>query len=174
MVALSPFENDIEILENAVRLFAQTLKRPQRWASVVSRAKVDLDRPSALILQTILLNGREACRVQDLALRLGIEPPSVTRKTQELEQDGYLRRVPDPDDRRAIDLRVTGKGRSAANRLWNAQRTILAEALEGWTPSDRQKFVKLFEKFSNDLAVASLNQEKPGRQQTNKRSVRAR
>lgn len=152
---MSPLENDIELLENAVRLFAQTMKRPQRWAMVKDRAKLDIDRPSAVILQTLLLAERGSCRVQDLAVHLGIEPPSVTRKTQELERAGYLRRVADPADRRAIDLRITGKGRTIANRLWKAQRSILAEALQDWEPAERRQFVKLFERFSSDLATAS-------------------
>jgi DNA-binding MarR family transcriptional regulator len=167
---MSPLENDIEILENAVRLFAQTMKRPQRWAAVMVQAKTDLDRPSAVILQ-ILLNEHGACRVQDLAVRLGIEPPSVTRKTQELEQAGFLRRVPDPADRRAIDLRITSRGRSVAKRLYNAQRDILAKALQDWNPADRRQFVKLFERFSDDLSRTSVQQPRMSRQQSPKRNT---
>jgi DNA-binding MarR family transcriptional regulator len=158
---MSSLEHDIEILENAVRLFAQTIKRPQRWATVTAQANVSIDRPSAVILQTLLLSEPSFCRVQDLAVRLGIEPPSVTRKTQELEQAGYLRRVPDPADRRAIDLRITPRGRTIANRLWKAQRAILANALRDWNPADRRQFVKLFERFSNDLLTASITQQRP-------------
>lgn len=152
---MGSLENDIETLENAVRLFGQTMKRPQRWAAITAQAKVSLDRPSAVILHTLVFGEHTSCRVQDLAARLGIEPPSVTRKTQELEQAGYLRRVPNPADRRAIDLRVTPKGRDAANRLWDAQRAILSEAVKDWSPADREKFVRLFERFSNDLATAA-------------------
>ncbi len=154
---MSSFEEDIEILENAVRLFSQTMKRPQRWAAVTARARINIDRPSAVILLTLLLSKPRACRVQDLALQLGIEPPSVTRKTQELEQAGYLRRVPDPSDRRAIDLSITQRGRTAANRLWKAQRDILAKALQDWEPLERRQFVKLFERFSGDLMTASVH-----------------
>lgn len=171
---MDSLERDIEILENAVRLFAQTVKRPQRWAAIMAQAKTDLDRPSAAILQMLLLGERGFCRVQDMAVRLGIEPPSVTRKTQELERAGYLRRVPDPADRRAVDLRITASGRKVANRIWSAQRTLLAEALQDWKPADRHKFVKLFERFSADLLTASVS-TKPamGRQQAKGRAARA-
>lgn len=170
---MDSLEHDIEILENAVRLFAQTMKRPQRWAAVTSRAKIDIDRPSAVILQTLLLSERGFCRVQDMAVRLGIEPPSVTRKTQELEQAGYLRRVPDPADRRATDLHITGRGRVIAKRLWKAQRSMLADTLEDWNPADRRQFVKLFEQFSNDLLTASVERRPMGRQQARGRDARA-
>ena len=162
MGLMSPLDNDIEILENAVRLFAQTIKRPQRWAAVTAQAKVDMDRPSAVMLQTLVLCQPDSCHVQELADRLGIEPPSVTRKTQELERAGYLRRVPNPQDRRAVDLRITPEGRKVAERLWEAQRGIIAEALSGWDPEDRRRFVRLFERFSDDLLTASIK-ESPAR-----------
>ncbi len=160
---MSPLNKDIEILENAVRLFAQTMKRPQRWAAVTSQAKVDIDRPSAVILQTLVLCQPSSCHVQELADRLGIEPPSVTRKTQELEKAGYLRRVADPEDRRAIDLRVTPDGRKVAERLWEAQRGIIAEALSGWSPDERRQFARLFQRFSDDLLTASVKEHPSAR-----------
>ncbi len=160
MELMTSLDEDIEILENAVRLFSQTLKRPQRWAAVTAEAKVVIDRPSAVILHMLSLSKPRTCRVQDLALQLGIEPPSVTRKTQELEQAGYLQRVPDPEDRRAVDLRITPRGQAVANRLWKAQRNILAEALRDWGAGDRRQFVKLFERFSRDLMAASVKDSK--------------
>ena len=152
---MSPLDNDIERLENAVRLFAQAMKRPQRWAVVTALAKADIDRPSAVILQTLALERPRPCHVQELAQRLGIEPPSVTRKTQELEQAGHLRRVPDPSDRRAVTLHITPKGRKMAERLWQAQRSIIADALRDWDITERREFVRLFERFSTDLARTS-------------------
>lgn len=161
-------EYDLEMLENAVRLFAQTLKRPQRWAVVTERAKVRLDRPAAVILQTLVLSGERPCRVQELAVQLGIEPPSVTRKTQELERAGYLRRIPNANDRRATDLRITPRGRNVAGRLWQAQRSILAEALQHWPAAERRQFVKLFARFSDDLVRTSVptRSTKPHRRAT--------
>jgi DNA-binding MarR family transcriptional regulator len=154
---MTSLENDIEILENAVRSFVQTMKRPQRWSAVTARAKVDIDRPSAFILQT-LLNKQRGCHVQELALQLGIEPPSVTRKTQELEQAGYLERVADPEDRRAVDLRITARGKAVAKRLWKAQHDMIAEVLQGWDVSERRQFVRLFKRFSDNLMAASIKQ----------------
>lgn len=159
---MDSFDQDIAVLEDAVRRFAQIMKRPGRWTELAAQAKVDIDRPSAMILQTLLLH-KQLCRVQDLALQLGIEPPSVTRKTQELEQAGYLRRVPDRLDRRAVDLRVTPRGRAAANRIWKAHRETLADALQNWKPAERRQFVELFSRFSDDLTAASLQPNRRGR-----------
>ena len=97
------------------------------------------------------------CRIQDLAIQLGIEAPSVTRKTQELEQAGYLQRIPDPLDKRAIGLKVTASGRNVGSRLWKAQRQAMRRALSGWPTVERQEFIALFQRFSNDLAGQYLD-----------------
>lgn len=151
---MDSFETDLETLENAMRRFFQTMKRPQNWALVASRSGVTIDRPSAVILK-LLIENRVPCHVQNLADHLGIEAPFVTRKTQELERADYLRRVTDRTDRRAVELMVTPRGRAVSKKLWKAQRDIIAEALADWGQTDRRQFVRLFEQFSDDLATAS-------------------
>ncbi|HET7060122.1 MAG TPA: MarR family transcriptional regulator [Candidatus Saccharimonadales bacterium] len=155
---MDSLETDLETLENAMRQFFQTMKRPQNWTRVAVRSGVTIDRSSAIILK-MLLNAPMPCRVQDLADHLGIEAPFVTRKTQQLERAGYLRRVPDKTDRRAIDLHLTSLGRSTTTKLWKAQRDITAEALRQWKPAERRQFVTLFGRFSDNMATAS-HQEK--------------
>jgi len=137
-----------------MRLFFQTVKRPAHWEHVMARAGVNVDRPGAAILRTLTLS-RGSSRLHDIAHQLGIEAPSVTRKTQELEQAGYVRRVPDPIDRRAISLHITPKGRSSSERLHAAQRELIKQAVADWPASERHHFIKLFERFSQDLAAST-------------------
>lgn len=40
-----------------------------------------------------------------------VRPPTMTRLVQALEAEGYIRRAPDPDDRRAVLLEATAKAR---------------------------------------------------------------
>ncbi|HVV67119.1 MAG TPA: MarR family transcriptional regulator [Candidatus Saccharimonadales bacterium] len=150
--------SDLETLENAMRLFFQTMKRPHTWARVTEQTGIHLDRPAAVILH-LLADSSTPLHVQDLASQLGIEAPSVTRKTQSLERAGYLQRVPDARDRRLIDLRITPRGRAAARKLWGAQRNIVAETLKDWNSDERRQFVRLFERFSSDLS--KLSQREP-------------
>ncbi len=145
-------ENDVEKLETAIMLFAQTIKRPQRWAMIAASAGISIDRPSAIILHTLAVEIDHRYRVQELAAELGIEAPSITRKTQELERAGYIVRRQDPSDKRAVELTLTRKGRSVSNRLWKAQRAGMQQAMSNWSNTDRQQFVTLFQKFSSDLA----------------------
>lgn len=157
---MTSFDSDIAKLEDAMQLFAQAMKRPQRWTQIVARSGIAIDRPAASVLHTLILHEPKKLRVQDLALQLGIEPPSVTRKTQELEQAGYLRRRPDPQDRRAISLEVTPAGHNVARQLSKVQRDIMSEALTDWPSDERHQFISLFERFSHNLASTADVQTK--------------
>jgi DNA-binding MarR family transcriptional regulator len=143
---------DIEELESAMRLFFQTMKRPQAWARITATAGVKIDRPAAYLLHALNVSPTQGCRVQDLAAHLGIEAPSVTRKTQELELAGYLKRTRDPNDKRAIGLQLTHKGRMLNTRLWKAQLQTISQALQSWPVTERRQFINLFRRFSSDLA----------------------
>ena len=49
-------------------------------------------------------------RLGELAATLDVAPRSVTSKVDQAEQDGWVRRVPDPDDRRATLVELTDAG----------------------------------------------------------------
>jgi DNA-binding MarR family transcriptional regulator len=148
---MESIDTEVIQLENALRAFVQSIKRPQQWTAIISAAGVHIDRSAAMILQTLILHESEHLGVQDLALLLGIEPPSVSRKTQQLEYEGYLQRRRSSDDRRAVRLEVTPAGHEVADRLWKAQRDIMRQVLKGWSSVDRQHFVSLFTRFADEL-----------------------
>ena len=55
----------------------------------------------------------EGSRLTDLAARAGYTKQTVGDVTSELEQMGYVERVPDPEDKRAKIIRLTARGRQA-------------------------------------------------------------
>lgn len=154
---MDALESDLENLETAMRVFVQTMKRPQHWTHITDKAGIKIDRPAAVILHTITTTRSQGWRVQDLAAQLGIEAPSVTRKTQELERAGYLRRNRDPLDKRAIGLQITTLGRSTDIRIRKAQRQVIGQAISQWPVVDRRNFISLFQRFGNDLANLQLS-----------------
>lgn len=49
-------------------------------------------------------------RVSDLVMRMEIPAPGVSRIMRSLEEDGFLERMPDPEDRRTTLVTFTEKG----------------------------------------------------------------
>jgi DNA-binding MarR family transcriptional regulator len=152
---MASLDTDVERLENALRLFVQTIKRPQHWANITAQVGVTLDRPSATILRMLIMHEPRRMRVQDLAHELGIESPSVTRKTQQLEELGYIQRQPDANDKRAVSLMVTPAGYTVAAKLWAVQRQSIVKVLADWPEEQRHQLVGLLERFSGELHEAT-------------------
>jgi DNA-binding MarR family transcriptional regulator len=48
----------------------------------------------------------------ELAAAERVTPPTMTRLVAALESSGFVRRDPDPEDRRAVRIRATAKGRA--------------------------------------------------------------
>jgi DNA-binding MarR family transcriptional regulator len=57
----------------------------------------------------------EGTRIAALARKMGTTRQAVAQLTREIEAAGFVERVADPDDRRGIIVRFTGKGRAALN-----------------------------------------------------------
>jgi DNA-binding MarR family transcriptional regulator len=90
----------------------------------------------------------EGSRLTDLAERANMTKQSVGEATNDLEQRGYVERVPDPEDGRAKIIRLTERGREAhaigrrlidevegewAERFGEERVAALREALEAIT-----------------------------------------
>jgi DNA-binding MarR family transcriptional regulator len=67
-------------------------------------------------------------RLTDLAERAGMTKQTVGEVTSDLEQLGYLERVPDPDDGRAKIIRLTHRGLEA----WLAGRRLIDDLERDW------------------------------------------
>jgi DNA-binding MarR family transcriptional regulator len=144
--------DNLETFETALRLFLQTMKRPQSWLLITEKAGLDIDRPAATILMVLIAQESKQYRLHDLAEHLNIEAPSVTRKVQQLEKAGLVARNQDSQDKRAYDLQATKSGIEVAMKIRDAQRQITSQVFNNWTKQDRKAFVDLFERFCKGTA----------------------
>ena len=57
-------------------------------------------------------------RVKDLADAVVLSPTAMSRFVDRVEAAGYVRREPDPDDRRALQIALTDAGADALRAIW--------------------------------------------------------
>ena len=72
----------------------------------------------------------------DIAKRLRIEGPTMTRMLDTLEADGLVERLPDPADRRTKQLRVTAEGERVLEEIFAIADELRDRLLDG-VPPDR-------------------------------------
>lgn len=86
-----------------------------------------------------------------LAALLEVEPISVSRLIDRMEQGGWLRREPHPDDRRARIVQATEKARAIAPEARQIANAVYDEALSGLSDSDRHVLQAALHKIIENL-----------------------
>jgi DNA-binding MarR family transcriptional regulator len=84
-----------------------------------------------------------------LAESIGADKTRIIPTLDELQERGYIERIPDPDDRRARLLEITESGRS----IKNATQTDIQRGEERWlgllSASDRSVFLRVLQQLSS-------------------------
>jgi DNA-binding MarR family transcriptional regulator len=92
----------------------------------------------------------------ELAAKAGLTTGAVTGVIDRLEGVGYARRVPDPADRRRVNLEVTPKFYSRAERIWGPVASDWASRLGGRFTAEELEGVIDFLRTTNELSREHL------------------
>jgi DNA-binding MarR family transcriptional regulator len=125
------------------------LRRVQRIHISTSSGEMDLDRSAYGIMARLADDGPQ--RLGALASAFGLDPSTITRQVQSLEQADLATRTTDPSDRRASILALTDEGREALERTRDHRRERLNAVLENWPDPDREEFGRLLAKFNDSM-----------------------
>src|ERR671931_1800503 len=66
-------------------------------------------------------------RVNELAREVVLSPTAMSRFVDRAEASGYVRREPDPDDRRALQVVLTDEGLELLRQMWPVYERGIAE-----------------------------------------------
>ncbi len=88
------------------------------------------------------------------AERLEIEPITLTRTVDRMEEAGWLSRCPDPDDRRANLLELTEKSRETVAGLRKTVEQLFEEMLGGLDASERNTLLAFLGSINTNLIHA--------------------
>ncbi|WP_030746248.1 MarR family winged helix-turn-helix transcriptional regulator [Streptomyces griseus] len=92
-----------------------------------------------------------AVRQSELIQSLGLDPSTVTKMLQRLEQCGYVRRSPDPADRRAVRVEATERGQALRAGVEGAWSDLEASSLAGLAPAERAELARLLGLVADNL-----------------------
>ena len=87
-------------------------------------------------------------RLGELAQAMDVAPRSMTSKVDQAEADGLVRRVPDPDDRRATLVELTPAGRQALADVWAKRDVGMRRRLERLSEAERGQLLALLRRVA--------------------------
>jgi DNA-binding MarR family transcriptional regulator len=106
-----------------IALFRQSMRQIER--AVLLQNKNEASCCSVTLAQchaVLEIGSADGMSVKELSARLGLDKSTLSRTVESLVEDGLTERTTSPDDRRAIVIRLTAKGRASADRInatWN-------------------------------------------------------
>ena len=88
----------------------------------------------------------------EIAKRLGLSTPTVTRAATRMATAGLLRREPHPSDRRLVRLTLTDRGRNLEKAIDEETSRLTERALAGLSPAERTALVAALTRICRNLA----------------------
>nr|WP_216852753.1 MarR family transcriptional regulator [Phytoactinopolyspora halotolerans] len=93
------------------------------------QAQHGIGRSEFEVLDRLVESGQEKLRMHDLAGGMYLSQSALSRAVARLERDGFVERSMCMDDRRAIFIKPTARGRELHTKARDTHRTVLAEFL---------------------------------------------
>ncbi|KAA3645467.1 MAG: MarR family transcriptional regulator [Chloroflexi bacterium] len=136
--------------ERMLSLLRRMEKMPLRAPMVDA---VDLTLPQAFLLLWVGRN--PGCSVNEIAEGMDVTPPTVSVAVRKLVDDGWLRREPDPNDRRVQHIHLTAQADQLMGEMHAQRRKMIGQFLNGLTVDEQEQLLGLLEqavsKFEDKL-----------------------
>lgn len=91
---------------------------------------------------------------RDLAARTLKTSGTITSRVDRLEEDGFVARGPDPDDRRGVLVQLTPAGNAALESAVPSHLSLQEEILTGLQPREREQLATLLRRLLSAVEQA--------------------
>lgn len=95
----------------------------------------------------------------ELAAAAGVTRATMTGLVDTLERDGFVKREPDPTDRRTISVRLTAKGEKFLGEFLPGHFKLISELMTPLSESERKTLVRLLNKIQQQAAELNPRRE---------------
>ena len=114
---------------------------------------------SQVRILSVLVRDLPQASLKDLADRLGLSLPAVSRSVEGLVQRGYVTRAEDADDRRVKNVSVTGDGRALFAKLVELRVAGAGDFVETLSAKERGRLAAALAPIVKREDVAALIEE---------------
>jgi DNA-binding MarR family transcriptional regulator len=85
-----------------------------------------------------LISGRGPLGHPELAELEGLNPTMLSRMVSKLDEEGLIRRVPNPADLRSVSVEITPKGRSVNERIKAERAAVVSGCVDKLSPAEQE------------------------------------
>ncbi len=122
-------------------IFFQLSKASQRGARFWSQKVACLNLTAVQAMVIRFLHDRDEITSAELGVRTDLDSATLTGILDRLESAGLVTRLPNPDDRRAIRVHLTTKGRETGSQVVKFMAEANVEFVKGLS-GDEERFLR--------------------------------
>lgn len=102
----------------------------------------------------LLFENEEGKRLTTISDRLLLSKSTITRVIDELEDRGWVERVPDPEDRRAQRVVLTAEGRRKRLKICRAHQQALEDVFQRFSDRQQEDLDSLMQNLCQSLRLS--------------------
>ena len=100
-------------------------------------AEYEISAPQLIVLASLATD--DPVSPASICKTISYDPGAMTRMIDRLEQKGLVKRIPNPNDRRATRLALTPAGKALYPKLMAAKDRVAAHFLRGFTKEESRQ-----------------------------------
>jgi DNA-binding MarR family transcriptional regulator len=128
-----------------------TMIMPRISRRIVFDLLQEIDIPHAQLFVMNMLFHQGQSRTSDIVRELKVSAPTVTGILDRLEKAGYVRRIEDQADRRAVMVELTAEGKKITVKLKNAVVARWSDILKKLSAEDAEKYLEILRKIKEAI-----------------------
>ena len=139
-------------LDDSVGFLLNDVARRMRWNFDNQAQSLGLTRAQWSVLAHLKWN--DGVKQTTLARKMDIKPITLGRHIDRLEQEGWVERRDDPEDRRAKRLFLTPKATPKLKQLRKLGEKVSQQTLQGIDKKEEAKLLDILRRMRGNLAQA--------------------
>ena len=122
-----------------------------RWNANMSDELKTHDITTAKMRALAVLSVSSSVTINELSVFAVTEQSTMSRTLDSLEEQGYIRRQPRPEDMRIRDVSITEEGRVAFERIWPTMYDLFLQMFDGVEEAEYRAFISTLHKVLHNI-----------------------
>ena len=127
-----------------------------RWNANLADDLKSLDMTTAKMRALAILSITPSVTINELSVFAVTEQSTMSRTLDSLEDQGFIRRQPRPDDMRVRDVTITEDGRAAFEKIWPTMYDDFLKMFQGIEEEEYKTFVALLHKILQNIRLHEI------------------
>ncbi|UVC07950.1 MarR family transcriptional regulator [Rhizobium sp. TH2] len=127
-----------------------------RWNANLADDLKSLDMTTAKMRALAILSITPSVTINELSVFAVTEQSTMSRTLDSLEDQGYIRRQPRPEDMRIRDVTITEDGRAAFEKIWPTMYDDFLKMFQGIEEEEYKTFVAVLHRVLQNIRLHDI------------------